>query len=341
MSTPRAVKKAAEESERLVKQLNEPQKPNVAETPQPPAPEPTPSPSPAGEPPPAQPVGDPPVQPQELHQPTDESWQQRYQVLQGKYNAEVPRLSRQVAELVSRSEQLETLLAGMRASPASAVTPPASTPASKVTAEERAEWGPEFFDVVTKHVNELLVPVLSRLEGRMHSIEGGVQNVAQRTVQNDRDKLYQHLDSNVSGWRELNEREDFLQWLDQRDAYSGTVRGVLLKQAFERNDGERVAQFFKGFTTEHAIVAPSGGPTSNTPVNGAGTVDLASLAAPGRPAATPALNPNGAQTKRTWTQAQISQFYSDVRKGVFKNRQPERDALERDIVAAQSEGRLR
>jgi hypothetical protein len=58
--------------------------------------------------------------------------------------------------------------------------------------------------------------------------------------------------------------------------------------------------------------------------------------APGRSRSSP---PAG-QNQQTYTTADISKFYDDVRKGVFKGRDEEKNRLERDIFSAQQEGRI-
>jgi hypothetical protein len=47
-----------------------------------------------------------------------------------------------------------------------------------------------------------------------------------------------------------------------------------------------------------------------------------------------------ARNQRTYTTADISKFYDDVRKGVFRGREEEKGRLERDIFSAQQEGRI-
>jgi hypothetical protein len=41
-----------------------------------------------------------------------------------------------------------------------------------------------------------------------------------------------------------------------------------------------------------------------------------------------------------WSQAEITAFYRDVQRGVYRGREPERLALEADLIAAPMEGRL-
>ena len=45
-------------------------------------------------------------------------------------------------------------------------------------------------------------------------------------------------------------------------------------------------------------------------------------------------------SKPSYTTADIAAFYDDIRKGKFKGREDERAKIERDIFAAQAEGRI-
>lgn len=271
-----------------------------------------------------------------------EDWEHKYKVLTGKYNAEVPRLTRQVTELIDRSANLERVLAEFsnHNAPAGVPTTPAAPVASSITPEERAEWGGELIDLIGRRAQEMFGPLTQSLETRLKALEGGVSTVAAKVGKVDQDRVYAKLDTEVPGWDKVNTSEEFLTWLNGFDSYSGVQRAKMLTQAFASNDGERVVSFFKGFLKEYATVTPTL-PTSVTQ-NGNGTpaVDLRSLAAPGRPA--PGVNPaDGAQPqKRVWSHGQIAAFYNDCRKGVFKGRDEERVSLERDIIAATAEGRV-
>jgi hypothetical protein len=46
------------------------------------------------------------------------------------------------------------------------------------------------------------------------------------------------------------------------------------------------------------------------------------------------------QTSKSYTPDDIKAFFNDVRSGKFKGREAERDRTERDIFAAQREGRI-
>lgn len=274
--------------------------------------------------------------------PKPEDWEHKYKVLQGKYGAEVPRLTRQVTELLDRSSNLERVLAEFsnHSAPAALPTSPAAPVASSITPEERAEWGNELIELIGRRAQETFNPLVQSLETRIKSLEGGVSSVAAKVGKVDQDRIYTKLDTEVPGWQQINTSEEFLTWLNQFDSYSGIQRAKMLTQAFASNDGERVVSFFKGFLKEYATVTPTPQPSVTQNGNGTPVVDLRSLAAPGRP--TPGVNPaDGARPqKRVWTHAQIALFYNDCRKGVFKGRDEERAVLERDIISATAEGRV-
>jgi hypothetical protein len=46
------------------------------------------------------------------------------------------------------------------------------------------------------------------------------------------------------------------------------------------------------------------------------------------------------QTAKTYTPEDIKKFFNDVRSGKYRGRETERDRIERDIFAAQRDGRI-
>jgi hypothetical protein len=136
------------------------------------------------------------------------------------------------------------------------------------------------------------------------------------------------LTDSVPGWEAINTSQDFLAWLGNRDVFSGKVKRELLTEAFQDGDAARVVGFFKAFQEDSAS-APA--PTARTP-----SVDAGTLVAPGTPrSGSPAEAPGGG---RMWTQAEVSQFYADARRGRIP---AERKAqIEKEIIRAAAEGRV-
>lgn len=260
--------------------------------------------------------------------PEGDDFEHKYRVLQGKYNAEIPRLSDRVAEL-------EQLLATMAVAPAN---PTDARPQSTlVTQEEIDDYGEDLLDVIGRKAQEIAGAQVSALEDKIATLTEQLGGVSQRVVDSGRDKLLSLLAGKHPNWEAINGSREFVAWLDHRDPYSGQQRGLMLRRAFEESDAERVIAFFTGFLEEHAAVTAQG---SDTPAPADGAVDLEDFVTPAPKRGGSA--PTGAQEEeRIWTQPEIKAFYADVRKGVFKNKPEEREEFERDLIAAAREGRIR
>ncbi len=292
-----------------------------------------------------------------------EEWEQRYKVLQGKYNAEVPRLQTTVRELTDRvrqmSEQLtatQTLLAsfgGQQASAPAGNAPPASAPAAPaklVKDEEVREFGADLIDVMRRVVREeqsALLPEIDRrvapVAQRVDQVASAASQVAKRVQQSDQQTVHDMLTEQVPNWLKINENPEFLAWLDQKDPYAGRVRGEMLEQAYKSHDGPRVVAFFKGFLNEHAAVTPPAPAASEPPpAPAAPQVKLDSLVTPGLPKTGVAGAQDGSG-KRVWTRAEIGRFFADKAAGKYNSTDGKQRAaaMEADIFAAQRENRVK
>ncbi len=295
---------------------------------------------------------------------TDDQAEHRYKVLQGKYNAEVPRLQAQNKELSERFQAMQhqlqstqALLANMGQQPQNPVLGQQSQQPSLVTAKERTEFGEDLYDFVKRAAAEVAQPMVHTLEERFRPVAQTVQQLAPAVQQNREDtarigaetaheKMCDGLDELAAGWEDINRTPEFHAWLDEMDPYAGAKRGAMLAQAYGSGDVTRVANFFTGFQKEHAAVAPTGQQASaapqGTPPAGTPSVSLASLAAPGTGIGGPSAGtPNESGQQRVYTQAEIAAFYRDVQKGAYRQRVADKDAIEKDIFSAQKQGRVR
>lgn len=288
-----------------------------------------------------------------------EGWEQRYKVLQGKYNAEVPRLQRRVNEqeetqrdmrmqLTATQNLLASLSQQQRGTPP-AGEPPAGTPPAKrslIKDEEVTEFGADLIDVMRRVVREEHATLLPEIDRRVAPIAQRADqaaqaagHVAQRVAHNDEQTVLAMLNEHVPKWRELNEDVEFLAWLDQVDPFSNHKRIALLDQAYKTHDGPRVVAFFNGYLKEHAAVTPPPAAAAPGQQPGAPQRRLEELVAPGTPKSGAAVAPDGSG-KRAFTRADISKFYADCAAGRYKD-PAKRAAMEAEIFAAQREGRIR
>jgi hypothetical protein len=334
---PKAVKKQIEEANRVAEQMSQPPPPRSPETPPPTDDQGQGSPTAGGEAPPPPPA------------PAPEGWEQKYRVLQGKYNAEVPRLQKMANEQSTAIDQLQKQLTATQMMLASLNQPKAASGQAAPVAgtklvkdEEIQEFGSDLYDFIRRTAQEAVGPDLDAklrpVQQQVEEARSAASEVARERALTKRDKVFAALERAVPNWQAVNTDEGFLAWLDQADPYSGFRRGDLLKQAFERHDAPRVVMFFEGYRAENAAVTPPS-PTAGAPDSGS-RQRLDELVAPGTVRAGSAGAPNEAG-KRVWTQKEVAAFYHDVTTGKFRTRADEKARLEADIIAAGREGRIR
>lgn len=268
----------------------------------------------------------------------EETVLQKYKTLQGMYNAEVPRLHQQNRDMAQRVQQMEQLLASLSAQRQSAAAPSQPVVDKLVTDKDVEEYG-ESLDVMRKVSREELIPVAQRLteiESMLRQMQTNVvpqvQAVAQRQQMSAEQQFWADLAATVPNFREINSNEGFQSWLLEADPLTGITRQTYLDDAQRNLDARRVVNFFRTWLeiTGQAAVAQSTGT--------AATSELEKQVAPGRSrGAGAATSPNKAKTYRP---TDIQKFFNDVRAGKYKGREQERDRIERDVFAAQREGRI-
>ncbi len=268
----------------------------------------------------------------------DETVLQKYKTLQGMYNAEVPRLHQQNRELVGRLQNLEQLIASMSATPQASATPPS---VEKLVSDKEVEEYGESIDVMRKVSREELTPVaqrLAKIEAVLQQLQANVvpqvQAVAQKQQMTSEQKFWSDLATAVPNWRQVNDNESFQSWLLEADPLTGITRQTYLEDAQRSLDAPRVSNFFRTWleASGQAAVAQSAGS-----VNAAAS-ELEKQVTPGRSRAAGAPSPT--TTAKTYAPNDIQKFFNDVRAGKYKGREQERDRIERDIFAAQREGRI-
>ena len=265
----------------------------------------------------------------------DETFEQKYKTLQGMYNAEVPRLNAHNQELGQRVQQMEQLLSTMQAAPAP--TPePAPAPVSALTDDEVEEYG-ESIDIMRKVSQEIaggyqqqLAGMQAKLDQLQGTVVPRVEQIANSQAQSIEQSFWSTLQGVVPNWREVNDDQDFQSWLLETDPLSGLTRQTYLDDAQRNMDVTRVASFFQSWqTATGAALAQPNRTASNS--------ELEKQVSPGKGRNSGA-TPTG--ELRTYTPTDITKFFEKVRTGGFAGKEKERDIIERDIFAAQSDGRI-
>ncbi|RLG69035.1 hypothetical protein DRN93_01205 [archaeon] len=325
---PISIQKQAEEARRLeeeiVRQAQEQEETPSEEEPQTEEEvEPTTDESPTSEP-----VGEPTQDAEEEH--AEEDWEHKYRVLQGKYNAEVPRLHDEVKSLKQdndflkgKLELLERLMMeNAKQEPTQPQTPTETQEPEPPEVVQLREDFPDIYKGVVKLV-ERLVAKQTQIEEKLSSTE---ENLAQTQAK----LFYSALSRQVPDWEALNTSPDFINWLQAREPYTGMSRHELLLQAFQSGDADRVATFFLDYKRE---------------------MGLDSVETPAQPQEKPRQPRNivppqgrtsgassGRRSSKYYRQSEIEEFYRKLALG--KIPQQEAKQREAEYIKAMQEGRV-
>lgn len=306
--------------------------------------------------PPAPPAAAPPSAAPPAAPPADDSWQHKYNVLQGKYNAEVPRLQKQLnetgdllKEMRQRLSNTETMVAATRLA-AQPPAPPAPPPPSEdLTAEEVGAYGDDLVNAMRRiarvEAGRIVPAAVAPVVDRVAKVEQGTSQVQQTVSRSSQQETLRLLAAAVPTWAELDKDQGFLAWLDVVDPFAGLKRGALLRQAFAANDATRVIAFFQGYQKENAAVVPETPPSTPPATPPAPAAEpqtrMEDLVAPGAPKAPTAGAPTDA--KRVWTRKDVTDLYAAKNEFIRKGKPLPEELVkaERDLFKAQHEGRIK
>ena len=269
----------------------------------------------------------------------DETVGQRYKTLQGMYNAEVPRLHAERRELSDRVNQLEQLLSTMQQQPNKPEESIPEEPAPKLVTDADVEEYGESIEVMRRVSKEETLAAQKKLEALEKQIESlqsnvipRVEQVAASQVKTSEQAFWSELSTTVPDWRDMNDNQDFQNWLLEIDPLTGISRQTYLEDAQRNLDVGRVSNFFNTWKENN------GGVSNAQPNRKAqASTELERQVSPGKSKSTGKPQSNSGKTYST---DDIKSFFDEVRKGNYRNKEEERDRIERDIFAAQREGRI-
>jgi hypothetical protein len=227
-------------------------------------------------------------------------WKHKYEVLEGKYRAEVPKLHAAVQEQASKITEL-TVAVSKRATleDEGAVAVDLMDFEKNPKLKEFKEEYPDVFEGVVEIVKAAKTPA-NKKDTTQTPATPQTQQPAQSPAWTS--AMYQLLDAKIPDWRTINQDQGFVQWLSEKDVYSRKTKNDLLLDAYAAGDVETVANMFGGFKAiaqEDNQDQDDLAPSSTT----SGSVD----------------NTQSAQT--TITRAYISKFYQDVALGRYKGKE--------------------
>lgn len=262
--------------------------------------------------------------------------EQKYRTLQGMHNADAARFRSELTAANNAYYDLERRLAEIEKAKST------TEPVKYVTEEDEEEYG-ETLEMMRRAAKEEAEKIFRKSEdaylARIAQLENEVIRVNSTVVPmvNDLSRsqaeqakadFWTAINTQVPNWQSINDSRAFKDWLLSEDPLTGATRQQFLSQAQSELNASRVIKFFKEWERTAA-----GGPT---PAPRKPQDELQQYVAPGTSRSTAPVD----QTKKQWTREEISQFYQDSMMGKYSNRPEEKKRIEKDIFAAQAEGRV-
>jgi len=293
MTIPRVVQKQAEEADKLQKDLIEKGKTGPDAEPAPgieqqdavkeePKKEEKPKETPAAPEAKKEPPAKPPAEAEKA------DWEQRYKVLQGKYNAEIRTLNTKLTDATTLLAQANTRIGELenRSAPAPQAEPKPSVPkpidlqeidpAKIFTEEELGALEEEGFDASAVKIMAKINAKLMGARGdtgsgdsEVKALKSKVEKLEKSQEVIDRATFDAELTKLVPDWKIVNGHkgegiepdQNWYEWLEQIDPFSGLPRQQLLNIAAKDLDVKRVAQFFNSFKALHPSKYGQGAPS--------------------------------------------------------------------------------
>ena len=274
----------------------------------------------------------PPAAATQQNDENSETYAQRWRSLQGVYNAQ----GRKLAETTARLESLEALIANMQTQ---STAQPTDIPQTFLTDKDSTEFGTDMVDFASRAAKQEIAPLLNvigELRSQVAHLQGlvpTVNTVAANQRASADERFFEAVSREIPNWRAVNSDPRFHEWLLSPDPMTGITRQTYLEDAQRGRDAARTAVIFNEWGRISG--ASQAQQTVATPNKAAS--DLERQVAPGRSLASAPPQP---QKGRDWSPDDITKFYDDVRRGVYRGRDADKATVERDIFLAQREGRV-
>ena len=227
----------------------------------------------------------------------DAKWENRYKSLQGKYNAEVPKLQQELKALkdiqvdTSEVNALRDQVAHLKALLDKAPAAPTDAEMSEKEAKLRADYGDELFD----HFNESN----RRTQSQIDNVSKELGQTTQELAEADRmTALRQRLQPKGIDFDQRNNDPLFMEYINST-AENGVTLNNILSNAFNRNDISTVERIFLSYgqPQQKSAQANFAGQVQVSPTAGSGFDDANSLVGD------------------SWSSEQIRGFYADKTAG--------------------------
>lgn len=262
--------------------------------------------------------------------PTDveeETFAQKYKTLQGKYDAEVPRLHQQIRDLSAKLQNLEKTQQTQASEPAKP-----KEKVSYVTDADRAEFGEELLDVQRRVAREVAEEYQEQIAAQAKVIKELEAKIANTGSQIGQMTFAQKLTQLVPDFEQVDRDERWVAWLNEHDPMLRAPRRTQAKAAFDAGDADAVAHYVNLWKASIA--------DTQEPVKARRQSELEKQVAPNRSANSVKTQSVGRDAK-TYSAREVEAAWTKIRTLNTRGMYDEAAKLEAEVTAAYLEGRVR
>ncbi|PLX71807.1 MAG: hypothetical protein C0602_00100 [Denitrovibrio sp.] len=251
--------------------------------------------------------------------PDEDTWKHKYNVLQGKYEAEVPRLSAELKTLKRQFNELHSvnqeLTAKLEAKPEIELNP-----------EEYGEYGDEMKKLAQYTVDQ--AKTIAALNAKLENTSRQVSQSSEATKQQNTTYMLSQLKAVVPDWETINDSQEFKSWLAEVNPYTRAQRQVSINAAVDEYDHEALILIFKDYMKEKGL--------SDEKANQEADSRRKNLEKQIQPKKRPGDAPT---TEKIFTTSEIDKFYTESAQGKYTDEEFEK--LNAEINKAVTDGRIR
>ena len=243
-----------------------------------------------------------------------ELWEQRYRSLDGMIKSRDKQI-----------QQLHELLAGMQQT-SQQQSAPAQEEQPFLTKKDEEDFGSELVDMARRAAREEFRALKAEFKQELDDLRKNVTHVSEVTQETVQSRFEMQLDKMTQGrWQALDTDPKFIEWLK-----ASPVRQKVFIAGVQEQDATTVAEFFN----EYAVLAEQKRAKAEEPKQSR-VAQLEKQVSPGKSKSVGSPD-SQASGKKVWTRTEIAQTYANKR----QYKADEFQQLERDIAAAQREGRV-
>ena len=186
----------------------------------------------------------PPVKPPDSDT-TD--WKQKYQTLEGKYKAEVPRLSSEIGQWREYATSLSKRISDLEETAKSALKK-TDVPETDPDLEALAERDPDFASIIKKLSDDHKREIAELRRDFETGVSADLKSVKEDLKLSKEERFDLAMKSaGAADWKAVDRDPDFLEWLNYPVPYTRLTKLALLRDAARNLDAETASKFFLDF----------------------------------------------------------------------------------------------